>query len=234
MSAEPARPLVLVGVGGEIAPLLTIVRTWAEAGFPQPVWFVQGAESGRAHPFGDEIRTLAGRHADLHLDISYSRARTTDVLGRDYQRNGRVNLATLKRLPTGPDADFALCGPSDVVAELRAGLMAWGVPEGRIRQLGETAPSASTAERNTSGITVRFAGSGVAVPWRETHHSLLALAEAEGLNPRFSCRTGICQACLCPLLSGEVAYDREPLLTPAPGQVLICCSRPVGDVVLDL
>lgn len=234
MTAERARPLVLVGVGGEIAPLLTIVRTWAEAGFPEPIWLVQGAEHGSAHPLGDEVRALAGQHADLHLDISYSKARTTDVLGRDYHRNGRVNLATLKRLPPGPDADFALCGPSDVVAELRAGLMAWGVPESRIRQLGETAPSASTAERGKPGITVRFAASGVAAPWRETHRSLLALAEAEGLNPRFSCRTGICQACLCPLLSGEVAYDREPLLTPAPGQVLICCCKPVGDVVLDL
>ena len=142
MTAERARPLVLVGVGGEIAPLLTIVRTWAEAGFPAPIWFVQGARHGRDHPFGDEIRTLAGRHADLHLDISYSRARTTDVLGSDYQRNGRVNLATLKRLPPGPDADFALCGPTDVIADLRAGLMAWGVPEDRIRQLGETAPPA--------------------------------------------------------------------------------------------
>ncbi len=234
MMPEPARPLVLVGVGDEIAPLLTIVRTWAEAGFPEPIWFVQGARHGREHPFGEEIRTLAGRHADLHLDISYSGARTTDVLGRDYQRNGRVNLATLKRLPPGPDAEFVLCGATDVIAELHAGLVAWGVPEDRIRQLGETAPSASMAERNTSGITVRFAGSGVAVPWRETHRSLLTLAEAEGLNPRFSCRTGICQACLCPLLSGNVAYEREPLLTPAPGQVLICCCKPVGDVVLDL
>ena len=234
MTPEPARPLVLVGVDGEIAPLLTIVRTWAEAGFPEPVWFVQGVRHGRDHPFGDEIRALARRHTDLHLDISYSRARTTDVLGRDYQRNGRVNLATLKRLPPGPDADFALCGPTDVIAGLQAGLVAWGVPEGRIRQLGEPAPSASKAERSTSGTTVRFAASGVAAPWQDAHPSLLALAEAEGLNPRFSCRTGICQACLCPLLSGEVAYDREPLLTPAPGQVLICCSRPVGDVVLDL
>ena len=232
MTAERARPLVLVGVGDEIAPLLTIGRTWAEAGFPQTIWFVQGAVHGREHPFGDEVRALAEQHADLHLDISYSRARTTDVLGRDYQRTGRVNLATLKRLPPGPDADFVLCGPADVVAELHAGLMAWGVPEGRIRQLGEPAPSA--AARATSGITVRFAASGVAVPWRETHRSLLALAEAAGLNPRFSCRTGICQACLCPLLSGEVAYDHEPLLTPPPGQVLICCSKPVGDVVLDL
>ena len=232
MTSDPARPLVLVGVGGEIAPLLTIVRTWAEAGFPQPIWFVQGARHGRDHPFGDEVRTLAGRHADLHLDISYSRARTTDVLGRDYQRNGRVNLATLKRLPPGPDADFVLCGPTDVIAELRAGLIAWGVPEGRVRQLGETAPS--TPEQSMSDIIVRFAASGVAAPWRDAYPSLLALAEAEGLNPRFSCRTGICQACLCPLIAGEVAYDREPLLTPAKGQVLICCSKPVGDVVLDL
>ncbi len=234
MTPEPARPLVLVGVGGGIAPLLTILRTWAGAGFPRPVWFVQGATNGRDHPFGDDIRALAARHADLHLDISYGRARTTDVLGRDYQRNGRVTLATLKRLPPGPDADFALCGPPGTVDDLRAGLAAWGVPAARVRCLGGTPASPPADRAAASAITVRFAASGISAAWREDHRDLLTLAEAEGLTPRFSCRTGICQACLCPLLSGDVAYDREPMLTPASGQVLICCCRPVGNVVLDL
>lgn len=234
MNAEPARPLVLVGVGGDIAPLLTIVRTWVEAGFPHPVWFVQEARHGRDHPFGDEIRALADRHTDLHLDISYSRARTTDVLGRDYHRNGRVTLATVKRLPPGPDADFVLCGPPAFIADLHAGLTDWGVPEIRIRSLGDAQRAPIDASTDEPGITVRFAASGISAPWRAAQRSLLALAEAEGLNPRFSCRTGICQTCRCPLLSGEVAYDREPMLTPAPGQVLICCCKPVGDVVLDL
>ncbi|HEX9402698.1 MAG TPA: hypothetical protein VF912_21570 [Anaeromyxobacter sp.] len=31
-----------------------------------------------------------------------------------------------------------------------------------------------------------------------------------------------------------VGYDPEPLDPPAAGSLLICCSRPTGDVVIDL
>jgi hypothetical protein len=36
------------------------------------------------------------------------------------------------------------------------------------------------------------------------------------------------------LISGAVAYEPDPLDPPADGNVLICCSRPQGDVVIDI
>jgi hypothetical protein len=33
---------------------------------------------------------------------------------------------------------------------------------------------------------------------------------------------------------GEIAYAPEPLDQPADGNLLVCCSQPVGDVVIDL
>ena len=36
------------------------------------------------------------------------------------------------------------------------------------------------------------------------------------------------------LVSGEVAYGPEPLDKPADGNLLVCCSQPVRDVVIDL
>jgi ferredoxin len=50
----------------------------------------------------------------------------------------------------------------------------------------------------------------------------------------WSCRTGVCHSCETSLLSGAVAYDPEPLEVPAAGNVLLCCSRPTADVVIDL
>jgi hypothetical protein len=35
-------------------------------------------------------------------------------------------------------------------------------------------------------------------------------------------------------VSGGVTYQPEPLDPPADGNTLICCSRPQGDVVVDL
>jgi hypothetical protein len=35
-------------------------------------------------------------------------------------------------------------------------------------------------------------------------------------------------------MSGAVSYEPDPVDDPADGSALICCSRPVGDLVLDL
>jgi hypothetical protein len=35
-------------------------------------------------------------------------------------------------------------------------------------------------------------------------------------------------------MSGAVRYAPEPVDEPADGSALICCSRPSGDLVLDL
>ena len=79
-----------------------------------------------------------------------------------------------------------------------------------------------------------FARSGLTVPWDTGYASLLELAEACDVPTRWSCRTGVCHTCESGLLSGEVAYDPEPVDQPADGNVLICSARPRGAVVLDL
>ncbi len=85
-----------------------------------------------------------------------------------------------------------------------------------------------------SDARVEFRTSGAIVEWDSTAASLLELAENVGLEPAFTCRAGICNMCKCGLISGEVDYFQEPLEMPQAGEVLICCSRPKGPVVLDL
>jgi ferredoxin len=51
---------------------------------------------------------------------------------------------------------------------------------------------------------------------------------------RWSCRTGVCHRCESGVVAGAVAYRPDPLEPPAEGNVLICCSQPRSDVVIDL
>ena len=64
--------------------------------------------------------------------------------------------------------------------------------------------------------------------------SLLELAEQQGLRPAFSCRNGQCGLCRTTVLRGEVVYVNEPHADVPPGDVLLCCALPKGDLVLDL
>lgn len=45
---------------------------------------------------------------------------------------------------------------------------------------------------------------------------------------------GVCHTCECALIGGAIDYLPEPLEPPAEGNVLICCSRPRGDIEIDL
>jgi ferredoxin len=51
---------------------------------------------------------------------------------------------------------------------------------------------------------------------------------------RWSCLTGVCHTCETGLLEGEVAYTPEPLVPPAVGSLLACCSQPRGELAVDL
>jgi ferredoxin len=145
------------------------------------------------------------------------------------------------------DADFYLCGPPAFLRDLTGGLAGWGrarpdpyrgVRARRVDDAG-IAPAAARTPHPPHGLPgpgplVSFARSGLAVPWNPSLGSLLELAEACDVPARWACRTGVCHSCKSGLISGSVGYDPEPLDPPAAGSLLICCSRPTGDVVLDL
>ena len=75
--------------------------------------------------------------------------------------------------------------------------------------------------------------SNLAIPWSDDYASLLELAEAYDV-PHPVVRTGVCHNSESTLIGGTVDYNPEPVEPPAEGSLLICCSRPHDDVVLDL
>jgi ferredoxin len=81
---------------------------------------------------------------------------------------------------------------------------------------------------------VSFVRSGLTVRWPQVQRSLLELAEACDVGVGWSCRSGVCQSCEATLLSGTVRYAPEPIATPSPGGILLCCAQPTADVELDL
>ncbi len=95
-------------------------------------------------------------------------------------------------------------------------------------------PAPSEPVTQPPAPSVEFRRSGRRALWTENSHSLLDLAEAQGLRPDFSCRSGVCGTCKTRVLAGNVRYFEEPLDPVEPGHALICCAQPKGSVVLDL
>ena len=101
--------------------------------------------------------------------------------------------------------------------------------------VGATRRAAHVPQDDTNtGPLVSFARSGITAHWKPSHQSILELAEACDVPVRWACRTGVCHNCESGLVSGSVAYGPQPLEKPADGNLLVCCSQPIRDVVIDL
>ncbi len=237
------RPVALISAGVGLTPMISMLNAIVEAGSGRPVWFIHGARNGREHAMGAHVRAVAGENDNVRAHISYSRPLPEDVEGRDHDGKGRVDGDLLKRLLPDNDLDFYLCGPTPFMKALYNGLLGWGVPEDRIHYEffgpgsalteGDGAEAAADCVECSAEIEVTFSRSGLTAKWNPSFASILDMAEGLGLSPDYSCRSGICHTCMCALEDGEVEYVEEPLDPPDPGSVLICCSKPKTDLVVD-
>jgi len=236
-------PIVLLSGGVGLTPMVSMLNAIVAAGSVRPVWFVHGSRNGREHAMGAHVRRLAAEHPNVHVHICYSLPELEDKQGRDFDSPGHVTVELLKRLLPPAAYDFYVCGPEPFMRSLYNGLLNWGVAESRIhyeffgpqRILKEGAEAPAKRAAVTAGeFELSFSRSGVSAPWDAKFANILDFAESKGLRPDYSCRSGICHTCMSRLVEGEVEYTVNLADRPDPGCVLICCSQPKSDVVLDL
>jgi ferredoxin-NADP reductase/MOSC domain-containing protein YiiM len=241
-------PVVFLSAGIGVTPVLAMLLALAAAKASIQVWWLHGARDREEHPFAEEVRAALKLLPTAHSHIRYSAPGPGDRPGVDFDAPGRLSAAVLAELDVPRDADFYLCGPTAFMADLSAGLAGWGVASNRVhtevfgagpsRTPGIAATLKRAPHRPTGlagpGPLVSFARSGLNVRWGPTFQSLLELAEACDVPVRWACRTGVCHNCETPLIGGTVSYQPDPIDPPAGGNVLICCSRPTADIVVDL
>ena len=241
-------PVMLISVGIGATPVLAMLQALAEEQSDREIWWLHGARSSRDHSFAAEAQALLASLPNVRTHVYYSRPGSKDVEGRNFDSAGRLTAALLAELEPPRDAEAYLCGPTPFMDEISAGLAAIGIDASRIHTEpfgpapGLTPGIATTPARTPhppagepgNGPTIEFARSNLAIPWSSNYTSLLELAEACDVPVRWSCRTGVCHNCETTLIAGDVEYSPDPVEPPADGSALICCSRPSGDVVLDL
>jgi len=243
------RPVVLLSAGIGATPVLAMLHALAAARSTRQVWWLHAARDRQHHPFADEIRRLMLSLSHGRSYVYYSRPDSRDKMGGDFNATGHLSRSIFDEVGVPREADVYLCGPTRFMADMKEALAAFGVGPERIHveifNGGESmtpgvigaarrAPHLPIDDANT-GPLVSFARSGIAAHWKaSTYQSILELAEACDVPVRWSCRTGVCHNCESGLVTGAVIYGPEPLDKPADGNVLVCCSQPIGDVAIDL
>ena len=233
-------PLAFIGAGIGVTPLLAMLHELVSERSQRHVWWMYGARDRAEHPFADEVRALLATLPSAHAHVCYSRPGPEDAPGCDFESVGHIDGALIERCGVPPDADCYVCGPDGLLDDVRTALRARGVTEDRIRSevfasSAEAARGASAAAaRSATSAVVSFARSGRSVRWDGTSPTLLDLAESAHVEVQSDCRVGMCHTCETDLISGDVISVRRPVDPAAAGKVLLCCSAPAGNVVLDL
>jgi len=243
------RPVVLLSAGIGATPVLAMLYALAAARSTRQVLWLHAARDRQHHPFAAEVRRLMPALARGRSYVCYSRPSSRDKIGKDFDATGHLSRSIFHEAGVARDADVYLCGPNRFMADMKEALAPFGVAPERIHVelfngsesmtpgivgTATRAPHLPEDDANT-GPLVSFARSGIAAHWKASaYQSILELAEACDVPVRWSCRTGVCHNCESGLVSGEVAYGPEPLEKPADGNLLVCCSQPIRDVVIDL
>jgi ferredoxin-NADP reductase/MOSC domain-containing protein YiiM/ferredoxin len=243
------RPVVLLSAGIGATPVLAMLHALAAARSARQVVWLHAARDREHHPFAAEVRRLMLAFPHGRSYVCYSKPASFDKLGEDFDAAGHLSRSVFEAVGIPREADVYLCGPAIFMADMKAALGDFGVPPERIHMEifnGSEAkspgvvgavkrnPHPPVGETNT-GLLVSFVRSGIAAHWNASvYQNILELAEACDVPVRWACRSGVCHSCESGLVSGAVAYAPEPLDRPAEGNILVCCSQPIRDVVLDL
>ncbi|MBP2489694.1 ferredoxin-NADP reductase/MOSC domain-containing protein YiiM [Rhizobium leguminosarum] len=242
------RPVVLMSAGIGVTPVLAMLHVLAAEASTREIWWLYGTRNGREHPFAEEARALLKALVHHHSHICYSSPDPKDRPDIDFDARGHLDAQALKSLNLPRDCDVYVCGPPTFMSDLTVGLAALGIAPDCIHTemfgagpamtpgiaVSPPRPSHLPAGLPGSGPLVSFARTGLNVRWEPTFQSLLELAEACDVPVRWSCRTGVCHTCETGLVEGNVGYRPDPVDAPADGNVLICCAKPEGDIVIDL
>ncbi len=244
---DPAsrRTYAAIAAGSGITPVISIISTILETEPHAQVLLVYANRTHRTVMFLDDLHDLKDRYPE--------RFQLVHVLSREEQDvelfSGRLDGDRLNRilsalLPPDQVDEWLLCGPQQMVVDLREVILAHGVdPHVLHTELFHADPVprapevAAASVEGAARVTIKLDGRTSELELRPDDVGVLEAALRVRSDLPFACRGGVCGTCRALLVEGTVAMDVNYALEPEEiedGYVLTCQSHPTSErVVLD-
>jgi 3-phenylpropionate/trans-cinnamate dioxygenase ferredoxin reductase subunit len=244
---HPARKYLFLSAGSGVTPLMSMSRAHHELSEDRDIVFVHSARTP------DDI--IFARELDL-IASNQSKFRTSFVCERVGARTnwpgvtGFLTLPLLKLIaPDFMEREIFTCGPAPYMKAVRDLLDEAGFARSQYHEesfsfetLTETTPLVdpldlplTVEEGSTSAFSVSFAKSNREITCGTEQHVLDAARQA-GVRLPASCTQGMCGTCKVKLVSGQVDMKHNGGIRQREidqGMVLLCCSKPLSDLVVD-
>jgi glycine betaine catabolism B len=232
---------LLLSAGSGITPMMSMARSFHDLALETDVLFLHSARSPADIIFRSELALMARSPSFRAVPICERDSPDESWTGL----RGRVSLTMLQLVsPDLMEREVFACGPAPYMAGIRAMLNEAGFDMARYHEesfnFEDLAPAdAGLAPPANEDVTptykVEFTKSRRTIEV-SADMNVLAAARAAGMRLPSSCARGLCGTCKSKLVSGEVSMHHQGGIRQREidaGMVLICCSKPLSDLVID-
>ncbi|MCL1138898.1 FAD-binding oxidoreductase [Shewanella pneumatophori] len=246
-----AQKYLFLSAGCGITPMYSMSRWLADTEIGADISFLHSAKSNKDLIFESAIAQMAERSSEFKLNYILEELGIFANVGVSAKftdkQAGRLNTENLARLvPDFKSRTVFVCGPEPYMNAVKALLESLDFDMSKFHQesfgsfKGDSAELDAAKEQiksntaDTSGFMLSIADRTRALSAEQT---LLDGIEAEGLPIIAACRSGVCGACKCKVVTGEVESSSQMTLTTdqiAAGYVLACSTKLKSDVTLEL
>jgi len=237
------RPVVLIGGGVGITPVLAMLNTLAARDMDRDVYFFYGVRDQSEHVMKEHLDALARQYPqELNLHVCYSGV-PAEELPKDpnvHYHSEFVSVELFKRVLPSSNFEYYICGPPPMMDSVTHDLREWGVPDSDVffesfgaASVKKTPKAEEIAAAAGESLMITFARSGKEIHWNPAAGSLLDFAEENDVVIDSGCRAGSCGSCVTAIKEGDIEYLTDPGEPPDAGTCLTCISVPKSNLVID-
>ncbi len=219
------QPLVLFAAGSGVTPIFSILKKSLKEG-NNSIKLFYGNRNEDEVIFKAALEQLKAEYSDRLLVQQF------------LSSNGeRLDADRVQSLVAGlPESNYFVCGPEGMIAAVKDGLEKSNIAAGNINIEYFASPKAEkkAVETVISGevneIIAELDGERHNITLKPGE-SILDAANRIGIDPPFSCQSGVCTTCRCKVLSGEVEMENNFGLGEdevEEGYRLSCISKPTS------
>ncbi|WP_299999750.1 NO-inducible flavohemoprotein [uncultured Cedecea sp.] len=128
---------VLISAGIGLTPMIAMLNQLishekTDKTPARQISFIHAARHPDVHAMRKDVDALKEQNPRLYTYTAYESVTQGEVLGKDYQYQGRLDLQQVPEALLPKDADYYLCGPLPFMQLQNAALLARGIPQQQI------------------------------------------------------------------------------------------------------
>ena len=238
LNSNQSKHYTLIAAGSGITPIFSILKQILKTEVSSTIDLFYVNKTKVSTIFGNELSAIKSQNLKIYNLYSQEESINKDLNGRINQEKCKV-LAASNLLKTDSN-EFYICGPEQMILDVKSFLVSENVNETRIKfELFTTSGSNNVEEVSTdfseAQITLTIDDDDFDYTYNvDKAESILDEGINQGLDLPYSCKGGVCCTCRAKVMEGSAKMKINYALTDGEvedGYILTCQSIPTSPVV---